>query len=79
MNHTTERETMTSEIDFSKLRGTDRQKLETLSFLRANASREIDRWERSGSTAKLQAAIDKHEAICYEISKYDTELDEAER
>ncbi len=55
---------------FSTLKGTDQQKLETLHFLRANASRKIERLERAGSITNLQKAIDSHEAICYEISKY---------
>jgi hypothetical protein len=55
---------------FSTLKGTDQQKLETLHFLRANASRKIDRLERAGSIINLQKAIDSHEAICHEITKY---------
>lgn len=57
-------------INFSNLKGDNQQKLETLSHLRANASRAIDRLERAGSVTKLQEAIDSYEAICYEINKF---------
>lgn len=61
---------MNAGINFSRLEGNDGQKLEALHFLRANASRKIDRLKRAGSIANLQRAIDSHEAICYEITKY---------
>ncbi len=63
-------EIMTTQIDLSTLQGSDTQKLEALSFLRANASRKIDRLERAGSITKLQTAKDEYEAICYEITKH---------
>ena len=64
------KEDQMSTINFSTLAGTDQQKLETLHMLRANASRKIDRLEQAGSIFNLQKAIDAHEAICYEISKF---------
>jgi hypothetical protein len=61
---------MTTTPNFSSLRGTDSQKLETLGFMKSGTANLITRLERQGSVTGLHKALDKYDAICIEIEKY---------